>query len=524
MKTAQVHGDLIMQTTRSKIACKLVLIAAVASALGVPLLASGAITDISSEPVTQVSANPVKPNVMFILDDSGSMSWTHMPDDADDGGSSVPFRYGFYGLRSSQCNRVYYNPNIIYKLPVKADGTYYSAATFTAAWTNGIAGTGSVDLSTSFMAADQDPQLGTRIDATGSAAYYYKYTGAQTSDLQKNYNDPTTTFYKECASANGSLPGSTVFTKVTVGATSGPGATDERQNFANWYSYYRTRMLTMKSAVGTAFGRLDDRYRVGFTSISYTGTDTTNTKFQNILDFDAAQKTSWFSKLYGATPGGSTPLRTSLTKVGRIYANKLGAADPVQYSCQQNFAFLSTDGFWNTGEGSDVDGAPVGNQDGPGTERPFFDGKLNTTTTKTVTTDTTYVFGRNNCTGSRQNVMKTIKVTTRTVVKDSANGTIISDTSPFTTNISYTSCTTSAQTVPANTSVTDPSTVTSATLGGSENSLSDIAMYYYKTDLRPGTPTPLPARRAHCFRMAPGRMYAETTSTSARKIRPTGNT
>ena len=45
-------------------------------------------------------------------------------------------------------------------------------------------------------------------------------------------------------------------------------AVDERTNFANWYSYYRTRMLTMKSATGRAFRTIDDKYRIGYMSIN----------------------------------------------------------------------------------------------------------------------------------------------------------------------------------------------------------------------------------------------------------------
>ena len=75
-----------------------------------PGTANSAPAVIATEPVTQLTTNPVKPNIMFILDDSGSMDWTHMPDESADPGSTVIFSYGFCGYRSPQCNRVYYNP------------------------------------------------------------------------------------------------------------------------------------------------------------------------------------------------------------------------------------------------------------------------------------------------------------------------------------------------------------------------------------------------------------------------------
>ena len=43
---------------------------------------------------------------------------------------------------------------------------------------------------------------------------------------------------------------------------------EELQNFANWYSYYRTRLAMMKTAAGRAFLPVDDRYRVGFITIN----------------------------------------------------------------------------------------------------------------------------------------------------------------------------------------------------------------------------------------------------------------
>jgi len=319
-----------------------------------------------------------------VLDDSGSMLWTHMPDDDDDGGSTVTFDYGYYGYRSSQCNGVYYNPMLTYKPPIYADGTSYPNATFTAAWTDGYkTSAGTVNLGTGFKVVVEN-DIGD--DEYGVAAYYYTYNGAQTSATQKDYNSKTNTFYRECNSALGASPGKDVFTKVTVGT--GSDATDaaaKKQNFANWYSYYRSRILTMKTAAGHAFKGLDARYRAGFMAINRT------TSFLDIAPFTPDQRALWYGKLYGNFPSSSysTPLRAALAKAGWLYAGKLtGAADPVQYSCQQNFTILSTDGFWNTGDGyildTDLDGTKilVGNQDG--TEaRPFYDGTKSTTTSTT---------------------------------------------------------------------------------------------------------------------------------------------
>jgi type IV pilus assembly protein PilY1 len=444
--------------------------------------APGATTDLSNVPLVTSSSSTVRPNLLFILDDSGSMAWTHMPDDNSDGGSSVTFDYGYYGLRSSQCNGVYYNPAIAYEPPVHADGTSYPNAVFTAAWKDGYdTAAGTVNLSTGFKAEG---------DSSGTAAYYFTYSGTQTTAAQKDYNSTANTFYKECNSASGASPGKDVFTKVTVSAASGPGGTDERQNFANWYSYYRTRMLMMKTASGRAFKAIDDHYRVGFMSIN------SNSTFLNLETFDSTQKSAWYAKLYGSAPSGSTPLRKALANAGRLYAGKLTLSgvtvkDPVQYSCQQNFTILSSDGFWNSGAGFKVNGSTaVGNQDG--TEiRPYFDGasvivtettptttvvKQQTVTQKTTTTVwSRYSYslgakGADGCSSSRRKVHRQkqtytqTKVSTTTSVDEvttttnhvvvKTNGVLTSDTtvpapgSPSTTNISSDTSTDSDTGVP----------------------------------------------------------------------------
>jgi len=350
--------------------------------------AQGAATDLATVPLVTSTTTAVLPNLMFVLDDSGSMAWAHMPDVSSDAGSSVVWNLGYYGARSSQCNGVYYNPDFTYTPPVYADGTSYPNASFTAAWSNGFLGNagGTVNLSTNYKYSDTS---GPSSDGSGQAAYYYAYTGSQTTAAQKNYNSNTSDFYDECNSALNASPGNGVFVKVTVtsntaltGTTTQNGVTVNNydyntQNFANWYSYYRTRMLMMKTAAGQAFKAIDNHYRVGFMAIN------SNSAFLNPDTFENTQKTSWYTKLYGMSASGSTPLRAALSKAGRFFAGELSLSgvtvnDPVQYSCQQNFSILSTDGYWNTGAGFQVDGSSaVGNQDGSA-PRPYFDGAVTT--------------------------------------------------------------------------------------------------------------------------------------------------
>lgn len=491
-------------------------------------------TDIANEPVVTLGSITTKPNVMFILDDSGSMGSAYMPDDMSDSST-----YGYY---ASQCNGVAYNPNIIYSPPVKADESSYSNRTLDAACNDGFTGSCTTDLrnrlskttSTSvaagtgsktfdnlwslssntftvgatiiIWASDASKKLvGTItswnkdtgklvVDVTSSSgsgstknwifergSIYYTYAGSQTA-LGWKYSssgsaDSSTTFYKECMSAVGNTPGSAVFTTVVVNSDS---ASSVAENYANWYSYYRKRYLLMRTAVGKAFLPLNSSYRVGFSTISDTGvTDGTN-YFRDVKVFDNTQKTNFYSSLYGSSPNSNTPLRAALSKAGRYFAalHSGQTYDPMEYSCQRNFAILSTDGYWNGDGGYKLDGSTMDNQDG--TEvRPMYDGSVGTRYRNKYTVST---YNGGGCTSgsSRYRV---------TIIKQSFNTSTgswgdVSTTSNSCRSGGY-SVNGSTASALAGTTSYDAETITYS--GGSSNSLSDVAQYYYNTDLRNAT-------------------------------------
>ncbi|MDB5872862.1 MAG: pilus assembly protein PilY [Ramlibacter sp.] len=423
-----------------------------------------AVTDIGNEPLFTSSTTTVKPNILFILDDSGSMAWDFLPDASNMASSK-------YGKVASQCNGVAYNPNITYSLPVNSTGTAASpgslsfitfdpttqtssqrtlspiaatpasaAGTITVTVTTGsrrsswysspltpslgppdvvtvfqngdpsryIVGTVAswnsstgalvIDLSSGLVVGPGGVAMTTPIVGIGqpTGSTYYRYSGTQPR-LAYTYTSAgvvtTTTFYRECSSDIGSSPGNGVFTAVNVTSLSA-----EAQNYANWYTYYRTRMTMMKSSISLAFKGVDSRYRVGYSTISSTNT-LAATNFLNVSDFDATQKAAFYTNFNAASPISWTPLRGALSKAGLYYANKANGqtVDPVQYSCQRNFTILSTDGYWNTPDEDNsaprygpykLDNATlVGQQDGSGTQRPMLDGNsVTTTSTETWTT------------------------------------------------------------------------------------------------------------------------------------------
>jgi type IV pilus assembly protein PilY1 len=159
---------------------------------------------------------------------------------------------------------------------------------------------------------------------------------------------------------------------------------EEMTNFANWHTYYRRRIQAMKTSAGLSFSGLDDRYRVGFILISpsspvvkcSTVPCASTTEYLPIDVFNSSQKKPVLQHLLRAAARRGTPLRAALARAGRYYAHKTDKInngmtdDPVQYSCQQNFALLTTDGMWKgSGDGVQLDGNHAGRQSGWQLER-----------------------------------------------------------------------------------------------------------------------------------------------------------
>jgi type IV pilus assembly protein PilY1 len=503
-----------------------------------------AVTDIYNQPLATTSSVVAKPNIMFILDNSGSMRSDYMPDDMDDSA-----RYGFW---SPQCNGLAYDSSatVSYPPPVKADGSSYPNANFNAAaldgftyqGTNARSSTSSVTVAIGSVtvnvpsAGGTDYAVGNAVAITSTAdptiwlsgdvtswnlspagsknlvvnvtgiagtgtfsswtvsnvtnlnnSTYYNYTGAQTKmnwtyDSSGNVQTGTT-FYTQCQSNIGSSPGSGVFTAVTVTNAS---AAAEKQKYANWYSYYRTRRLMTRTATGRAFESLTSAYRVGFTTISDSGVTNGTNKFVDIGDFDTTKKAAFFNSLYSADGSSNTPLRASLSKVGRYFANKASgqASDPMQYSCQRNYAILSTDGYWNTGSETGSYGpyvltanTAVGQQDG--TEaKPMHDGasSVSTVTTTTTTTQQERIVTSNRSTTNYRRYKWTIGTTLGT-----CNGTANRYTMPIqqqdrsATTDTTTTLVRNATTTTVRTVVTTNGVVTSDTTTGPSTSYSTVS-------------------------------------------------
>lgn len=122
-----------------------------------------------------------------------------------------------------------------------------------------------------------------------------------------------------------------------------------QQNFANWYEYHRKRSLAAKSAVSIVVNQYPG-FRYGLSVINDD-----RSLFQEVpassMNNYSAHNLELLSKLYSYNWRAlGTPLRQGLNRVGQYFDDSLsGHANPIIHSCQQNFAILLTDGFWNGG-------------------------------------------------------------------------------------------------------------------------------------------------------------------------------
>ena len=382
---------------------------------GAPLHAAA--TDLSDIPMAV--KNNVKPNVMFTLDDSGSMQFEVLPESSSvsltfprpgsSGGSGTAL-YGtvYYGYgavagtihvdatatfdiankyarcyRNSACNLIFYNPAKRYQPWSNSDGSLMSNATATAAWFNPYnAAEGTLDLTvdqtyTRYWVDDAGTSASSAL--TFYPATHFRYTGAGdaptlVTDVANSAANYTKVEIK---------PGSAPFTKAAA-RTDCAAATctyaEEIQNFANWFSYYRSRVLTARAGIGRAFSRmLDGSMRVGFGAINkgtttVDGTDT-KTVIRGVRAFAGTGRTNFFADLYGHTmPTSGTPLRRALDNVGQYFSRTAnegpwgenpGSSGGTQWACRQNYQILMTDGYWN-GDAASTAGATANVDNSPG--------------------------------------------------------------------------------------------------------------------------------------------------------------
>ncbi|WP_242674765.1 pilus assembly protein [Phytopseudomonas daroniae] len=341
------------------------------------------------------------------LDDSGSMRWAFAPDNIN----------GVHATRrakSSDFNPLYFNPNISYSAPIvfSTAGTEQQLSTsYSAALLNGYKSTyGSIDLRSNYKFTWSYDLLSTQATAYGYSntsnrlgenpsadfsASATRTTNGTTTVTKGNISFAITRSGNNSCTATATLAGVTVtatctgsnnnFTATlaqrgvpayyyTYDATLATNCTtanencyrlnfvssDQQQNFANWYSFYRNRALATISAAALAFYDLSSSVRLTWQGLgnctSFTGNDTSNCYNNSLKEYSATHKGQLYAWLQNINFNQSTPLPAALKRAGEFYTtaapwqkNPNGTGNTTQntYACRASYHILMTDGQWN---------------------------------------------------------------------------------------------------------------------------------------------------------------------------------
>lgn len=409
-------------------------------AAGAFLLASGALAQPSQKPLLNRDGGGVKPNIMLTVDDSGSMMYQHMPenriyvgaysldspvvplsgssvrmDPSDNAtlggpGSAQGAASHFSGtiaaqrdtvnyrqrlMRSPDTNTIYYNPEVrylpwalaTYPLPdatsTKPAGRMANSPV-TAAYLDPTdpTGGGTVnltnvrDVDTTWCFRDSSDDCSKKSESYDPGLFYRlkKTSGA--------YMDPTVAgnYTQYSINLQSSFPKVAARTDCTgaVGAT-GCTQAQERQNFANWFTYYRTRNLLARGSLVEAFAGSSNTFRIGWgrinddTSTSIDGVSTQVIQ-AGVRDFTSTTKTALFNWLYALPAEGNTPLPGAMRAVGEYYSrsdnrgpwsDSPGVANTTtDKTCRRSYHIMLTDGYWNetttsVGNADNVNGSVI---------------------------------------------------------------------------------------------------------------------------------------------------------------------
>lgn len=300
----------------------------------------------------QTSADRPAANIMFILDDSGSMGWDYMPD----GLSSAEWI-----RRNYLQNPLAYDPNRTYEPWRNWNGSVMTGGTnYNSVYSNASLASGSTNLSSTTVVFYGPTRPNVPFGST-TRSDFYRYTIARTSIFNSTLIirrcewTSGTNWNRNCVTGNAALPSNRSFEQ-------------ERQNYAIWYSYHRTRMKISKAGITEAFSQLTGGIRVGYDSI-WNRSSMRIPVSNNEGLFDGSNKQTWFNRVLAANANGGTPLHGSLRRAGE-YFRETGSNGPwgpesgsTQFSCRQNFTILTSDGYWNNSSGY-TGNQTVGNADG----------------------------------------------------------------------------------------------------------------------------------------------------------------
>jgi type IV pilus assembly protein PilY1 len=355
--------------------------------------------------------NPPPPNIMILLDDSGSMTFEILVKGAYDGEFPNPdysptlgFSYVFdnmgdgYNLSGAWrqmdeetrkywrsqwygVNVLYYNPKVVYEPWPSYGTTTFSYADKNSPRVHPLQNK-ALDLNKTSFVVDGVTVPWAHYFVRASDGFDYLVIQDE-KDRENKYYTFTTD--------GGTVPNDKILTVTPVSLPPGDIYRDydqDRQNFANWFTYHRRREFVAKAAIAQVIQTLDN-VRVGIMGINHTIIAPLK-PVNAVIGGQLKDETNpLIDTLYHYKSGGGTPLKEGLRTVGEYYKKNDGSllrqSGDVPYpadggACQQSFTIVVTDGYY-----SDWRYTSVGNADDDskyaewgGGKEPYKDGFANT--------------------------------------------------------------------------------------------------------------------------------------------------
>lgn len=234
---------------------------------------------------------------------------------------------GAYWAASPDVNRIYYDPRVRYKVrltsmpgvvttvpdPVTAPFyvfLYKDSANNPKVWGGGTPSTTPAEL-----------------DPTKEASYFSASAPYTPAASVLATGATTGLSYPVCIGTSCPATGSGPFPKFTgrTDCNTGNDCTllQEQQNYANWAKYHSNRLDLAKTGLGYAFQNMTGTLRLGWGSISELGDGAPNANLgatgSGVGLLNQARKDAFYVWLYSRDASSSTPLRKSLITVGEYF-------------------------------------------------------------------------------------------------------------------------------------------------------------------------------------------------------------
>lgn len=348
------------------------------AALALALACSAGRAQVAQVPLLGQSA-AVDPNLVLMFDDSTSMLDAFLYGDGRDAmwggtgstrfdqhGVSPPTGRDTYARCSPQVNRIAYDPAKRYVPRQNHDGSIQAAG----------------DVATAFDNAPCKTNIGGRDYPTT-----YVYLGQpRRYDLASSYATPSYVISPALTFARSPARTDCAGSSCTFA--------EEAQNYANWYTYYGTRIDMAKTALSQAFATLPANLRIGWSRINTLGSiysDTLGNLDAGVAPYDASTRQRLFTWLHGITIGNAnfTTSRKAFNAVGRYFSRSdsdgpwgtqpnpasvitrnssspLSLESPSAHAtCRRSHTMLITDGYYNDYQDHPFSFAEVDDVTGP---------------------------------------------------------------------------------------------------------------------------------------------------------------